>query len=139
MTFEEAATEAHTALRSKLPAVQRKKWLQIARDVCAVVALLAFIIAGVDNISVRHEAHATKVQASCINSILADRNGTSQADAEAHLNFAKAILALLTSPAAATAAEREAAVQAFVVETQSYVATLTADQQYRTDHPLGKC
>lgn len=122
--------EAIEALKRYPPAQPVSAWhrhLNIARNVAAVVAFVSF---GLGLYSVHGEGEV----AACVNTSVASRNGTSNGDAQAHIEFAKAISALTGSGDAAT--DRA---EAFKRSLSKYIATLTADQVYRDAHPLGRC
>lgn len=156
MTFDDAAVELKSALKAQQVAAEPKKKnhvLQIVRDTCALIALVAFALAIVDE---RHQSslvHVASVQTQCINRILSDRNGTAASDERAHsayalqsLEYQNSLLALVTISPTSTVAERQPTIAAFVaeskaysVQTQQYAQILQANQDFRAAHPLGQC
>ncbi|HET6915399.1 MAG TPA: hypothetical protein VFH56_04855 [Acidimicrobiales bacterium] len=98
---------------------------------CAGVAVVALVLALVA---------VTRVAtvAACTNDNLGLRNITTAEDAQAHIDFAQAVQALFL-PRDATAADKRRAARTFRRATDQYVRTLVADQQYRAQHPLGRC
>ena len=105
----------------------QKFWraVSVTANVLSFVLLAAWIIATL----------RTSTLAACTNANLSDRNRIAQRDAYAHIDWAKAVRELLTTPEPA----RAAAFTALVDETRQYVQTLTGDQTFREAHPLGKC
>lgn len=72
----------------------------------------------------------------CVNRVLSLRNQPTTNDATAHIDFAVSLLSVFL---AAPGDPQKQAVVAFEKVLAEYVKTLQADQQYRTNNPLGTC
>lgn len=112
--------------------------------VCA--ALVMALIAQVTASHSARKAEVASVQAqaasrealsviACVNNILATRNPGSSSDEAAHVLWASAVARLIAEPQSQAIKDYPA----FITETRAYAATLTSNQNYRNDHPLGRC
>lgn len=101
-----------------------ERWIGWATAAIAVAALTLAIIVGLSGVAT----------ANCINTNLGTRSAPSASDAQAHIAFANAVLALF-DPAGSPASRGEA----FKVAATKYKASLVADQDARNATPLGKC
>jgi hypothetical protein len=118
-------------LKATPPAVirhRRARTLAIARDACAVIALIAFGVALWAN-------HQSSKVGTCVNNILGTRNGANsnqlQADIDKALADQKALEEIGSDPAKGFADYKAA--------TSTYVHSLEAVAAYRIAHPLGTC
>lgn len=113
------------------PKIERTRWQKFLLVLQVLAGVVAFVsLAGVAVVGVRGNGLA-----SCVNSITGDQNPVSARDAQAHVEWAKSLAHVL----AADKAHVQAAYVEFVRDTNTYLRVLTEDQQYRNDHPLGRC
>lgn len=121
-------------LKTTVPTVRLTAWQRVARIfgwVCSFVAIAALTL------SVYATRQATQVS-TCVNDVLAERAAPTANDNQAHIDFAKALDALIVAKPA-TPAERVAVVAAFKTAAAAYELVLVNDQDFRQAHPLGRC
>lgn len=128
MTEQERIEELKNVPPPRPPLTLRQKIVQAVSWICSAIAIASMCVA----VYATQRAWNT---ASCVNSILGDRNPVSVRDANAHIAWAQSLGRVLV----ASKADVQAAYEQFVKATDTYVQVLSADQAYRDDHRLGKC
>lgn len=144
-------------LKTHAPKIELTGREKVARNIGRLLLAVSLLLGAYSIVSVVHVAE-------CINENLGIRQAPSQADAQAHIDYALSqqkldkantavSKALSDAIAAKTQAEKNAAAAEFVAAflgqrpvaaevkavTDKYVQTLEADQSTRAKHPLGKC
>jgi len=103
-------------------------------------ALAASLIAVEASHSASREAKSTALRATaianCINNILGSRTGVQSKDSTATTEWVESLNNVLN---AQPGPKQDAAFVTFEHATATYVQTLETDQNYRVDHPLGRC
>lgn len=128
MTDEDREIERLMTVPPRIVLTKKERRQRAVMRVFGVISIGSFLLAG--------SALVVDASSSCVNSGLSARNAPSSNDAKAHIKFAEDLLAALTHAAGASPAEVRATLSK---QTQKYVDTLKADQDFRNAHPLGHC
>lgn len=109
-------------------------WVRARRVLRSVLQLVGLVSLGV----ALYTLHAQGQTATCLNDTLANRSTPVpgvRSDAQAHIDFAKALDDALNAPKPSQSAK----VKVFKSEVPRYEHDLQANQAARDAHPLGRC
>lgn len=106
----------------------------------AVIAILGLVASRAANANAAAAAVRAHDVATCVNSVLKTRNGPSENDTHAHIDFLEAMkTAEVVLFSADTRAEKQAAGLELIRATNAAVTILIRDQRIRDRHPFGDC
>lgn len=127
MTDQERIEQLKT-VPPRPPLTRKQKIVQTLSWICSAIAVASMCVA----VYATQRAWNT---ASCVNSILGDRNPISARDAQAQRDWVKSLARVLSADKAHVQGEYVA----FVKATSTFVTVLSEDQSFRDSHPLGHC